>query len=178
MPARVRGSVFTSPSPSSRSQVNTPSAAATASSTAPHSTISNILALASAVDTDSDFEEVMRQRTKMRREQKDIAVRSGIAHPAFAIGSGCGGRIETTNKNAQVKCKLRKSLSWSNLLRIARSRKSDIWQREVDWQLSKRSGIRTFKDLSGQLKSAHLYLQSQHTLILTEFKGAIGVTPS
>ena len=54
---------------SPKSQTSTPSAAASTL----HSNKSNILALA-AVDHDTEFEEVMRQRTKMRREREDTAV--------------------------------------------------------------------------------------------------------
>jgi hypothetical protein len=150
-------------SPSSRSQQSTPSAAA---SSTLHSTKSNILALA-AVDTDSDFEEVMRQRTKMRREREDTAVaelRTQVSRLEAALAGESKRRVAAVQALKQECTSQLQATEERLLVKLAEDRnasevrltatESRLAALEAQWQTDIQ---RTEKDLdqqAGQLKGS------------------------
>lgn len=146
---------------STRSQQSTPSGAASTL----HSTKSNILAL--AVDRDSDFEEVMRQRTKMRREREDTAVaelriqvsrleaalagesRRRVA-AVQALKQECTSQLRATEERLLVKIAEDRKVSEARLL----ATESRLAALEAQWQTDIQRTEQDLDQQAGQLKGS------------------------
>jgi hypothetical protein len=146
---------------SARSQQSTPSAAVSTL----HSNKSNILAL--AVDHDSDFEEVMRQRTKMRREREDTAVaelRTQVSRLEAALAGEskrrvaavqalkqeCTSQLQATEERLLVKLAEDRKISEARLV----ATESRLAALEEQWQTDVQRTEQDLDQQAGQLKGS------------------------
>jgi hypothetical protein len=143
------------------SQQITPSAAASNL----HSTKSNILAL--TVDDHSNFEEVMRQRNKMRREREDTAVaelRTQVSRLEAALAceskrrvaavqalkQECTSQLQATEERLLVKLAEDRKVSEVRLLAI----ESRLEALEAQWQADIQRTEQDLDNQAGQLKAS------------------------
>jgi hypothetical protein len=147
---------------SARSQQSTPSAAPSTL----HSVKSNILAL--AVDHDnSDFEEVMRQRTKMRREREDTAVaelRTQVSRLEAALAGESKRRVAAVQALKQECTSQLHATEERLLVKLAEDRKvsevrlmateSRLEALEAQWQTDLQRTEHDLDQQAGQLKDS------------------------